>query len=167
MDRTASLLEGLSAALVPRVMEIHPPEPDPIVRFSVDDGLLDAATPTTPRGQSGPHMRSAAPIKSRDGRVSTGVWDCEAGVFEVTFTCDEVVHIVEGEVQVTTRSSVQMLREGDVAFFRNGLTTIWHVPYYVRKVWFHHNPRRGIVRRVMTKLRSVSRRLVEGGKRSH
>ena len=129
-------------------------------RFSVEDDLLGEAPPMLANGQSGPTTRAVEPIRSRDGRVATGVWDSEAGVFEVNFTCDEVVHILEGEVRVTSNGATQTLRPGDVAYFRKGLRSTWDVPNYVRKVWFHHNPKPTIRKRVAYKLRMWSKRLL-------
>lgn len=62
------------------------------------------------------------------------VWSCTAGTFRWQFTCDELVHIIEGSVQVTMPSGEQVtLGPNDSALFPAGEWTTWHVPEYVRK----------------------------------
>jgi uncharacterized cupin superfamily protein len=163
-----SIIQSVSTALVPRELQVDPSDLERIPIFSVQDDLLGTARRTKPDGLPGPNMRSAEPIRSHDGRVATGIWDCEAGVFEVNFTCDEVVHILEGQVHVTSNDMVQTLEPGDVAFFRKGLSTTWVVPHYVRKIWFHHNPKPTLKQRVARKLRAWREQLIataaiEGG----
>jgi hypothetical protein len=124
--------------------------------FSVDDGRLQAARALPPEDQpDAPPMRWVKHIHSDDGRVTCGVWDCQAGVFDVDFKCDEVVHILEGEVIVHASGAAQVLRPGDVAFFRAGLFTTWEVPNYVRKLWFHHFPKPTLRERIEYKLRML------------
>jgi uncharacterized protein len=129
---------------------------DAMPSFSVDDAGLQNATAEAPKDQPGaPAMRWVKPIHSHDDRVTCGVWDCQAGVFNVDFKCDEVVHILEGEVTVRSQGSARTLRPGDVAFFRTGLSTTWEVPRYVRKLWFHHFPKPTLRERVEYKVRML------------
>jgi len=131
-------------------------EDSAIPSFSVDDARLQSATASPPKDQPGaPAMRWVKLIHSHDGRVTCGVWDCEAGVFSVDFKCDEVVHILEGEVTVRAQGTVRTLRPGDVALFRTGLLTTWEVPRYVRKLWFHHFPKPTLRERVEYKVRML------------
>lgn len=124
---------------------------DPMPAFNVDDAELQSAPTTTTDGR--PAMRSAKLIRSADDRVAMGLWDCQAGEFEVRFSCDEAVHILEGEVIVRTEGRLQTLRAGDAAFFQSGLVTTWRVPNYVRKLWVHHHPKRTIPKRIQNKVR--------------
>jgi uncharacterized cupin superfamily protein len=129
---------------------------DALPSFNVDDARLQSAKAAPPSDQpDAPAMRWVKLIHSSDGRVTCGVWDCEAGVFDVDFKCDEVVHILEGEVIVRAHGSVQTLRPGDVAFFARGLATTWEVPRYVRKLWFHHFPKPTLRERVQYKVRML------------
>ena len=105
-------------------------------------------------------MRGLVLICSQDERVKSGVWDCGAGVFDVTFKCDEVVHILEGEVIVRSSGTVRRLGPGDVALFHTGLATTWEVPRYVRKLWFHHEPFPTLSKRVAYKLGLLKVRLL-------
>ena len=127
--------------------------------FSID-ASLDSVPSSTAAGRAGPTMRGLVLIRSNDGRVRSGVWDCAAGVFDVTFKCDEVVHILEGEVIVRSNGSVRRLGPGDVALFESGLATTWEVPRYVRKLWFHHDPFPTVTRRVTYKLGMLRERLL-------
>jgi uncharacterized cupin superfamily protein len=131
--------------------------------FTVRDDLLATARRFAPYGPTGPNMRNVEAIRSQDGRVASGIWDCTAGVFEVDLANDEVVYILEGEVHVIWNDSVQTLRPGDIAYLPAGHATTWVVPDYVRKVWFHHSPKRSLKRRVASKLRTWSERLLKMG----
>ena len=79
----------------------------PIQTFNARENLLEEAKPMAANG-SGPNTRTVQPIRSSDGRVSTGLWDCQAGVFEVKVGCDEVVHILDGEVNVTSNGAASI-----------------------------------------------------------
>jgi uncharacterized cupin superfamily protein len=129
--------------------------------FSVDEPVLDSVPSSTAAGRAGPAMRGLVLIRSHDGRVRSGVWDCGPGVFEVTFKCDEVVHILEGEVIVRSNDgAVRWLGAGDVALFQSGLTTTWDVPRYVRKLWFHHDPFPTLQKRIAYKVMLLKQRLL-------
>jgi uncharacterized cupin superfamily protein len=141
MSLQVSWVSRISRAVLTPSGVARPDDPGaPVIAFNLRDEDLTTAPPRTPNGQPGPAMRSALRIRSQDGRVTSGVWDCAAGAFEVDFLCDEVVHILEGEVIVSAQGETRMLREGDVALFQKGVTATWDVPRYVRKLWFHHNP---------------------------
>jgi uncharacterized protein len=130
----------LSSAVVPHLGARAPDAlPTHVPSFSIEAAPLADAPPSVPQDQpQAPAMRGLKLIRSHDGRATCGVWDCQAGVFDVTFKCDEIVHILEGEVIVRSDGTQKTLRPGDVAFFREGLVTTWDVPQYVRKLWFHH-----------------------------
>jgi uncharacterized cupin superfamily protein len=89
-----------------------------------------------------PVAQAAQLTVSDDGRISTYLWDCTAGRFHWYFGVDEIVHILDGEVNVTddTGRTVR-LAAGDVGHFPVGSHTVWHVPTYVRKLAFHRTPR--------------------------
>lgn len=107
--------------------------------FSIDEAGLEHETAVPPEDQpTAPAMRWLKLIRSDSGHLTCGVWDCQAGVFDVHFKCDELVHILDGEVTVYTGDAEQTLRTGDVALFHEGLVTRWEVPRYVRKLWLHH-----------------------------
>jgi uncharacterized cupin superfamily protein len=80
--------------------------------------------------------------ESPDKRLSSGLWECSAGKFKVTFWLDEIVHILDGEVTVrqTNDGVTYTLREGDTAYFPLGLVTSWHVPRFVRKFYVVRAP---------------------------
>ncbi|MBL8567795.1 MAG: DUF861 domain-containing protein [Phreatobacter sp.] len=71
---------------------------------------------------------------SSDGTTQAMAWDCTAGAFRWFFGGDEIVHIIEGEVNVTDEAGgTRTLRPGDAALFRAGTWSVWRVPHYVRK----------------------------------
>lgn len=88
-----------------------------------------------------PEARMADHSRSGDRAAYTALWDCTAGSFRWFFGWDETVHILEGEVRVTSQDgSIHLLRAGDVAYFKAGSWATWQVDTYVRKVAFLRRP---------------------------
>ena len=87
-----------------------------------------------------PVMRGVTLNESKDGGMATGIWDCTAGRFRWFFLCDEVVHILEGEVEVKVGDKTERLVPGSVAYFPIGTDSEWYVKNYVKKVYFHRHP---------------------------
>ena len=56
--------------------------------------------------EGNPVARGAVLTQSADKRVSSGLWSCEPGQFEWTFSWDEFVHVLEGEVDITAELSL-------------------------------------------------------------
>jgi hypothetical protein len=128
--------------------------------FAIEGAGLERAPAAPPDDQpNAPAMRWLKLIAPESGRLTCGVWDCQAGVFDVHFKCDEVVHILEGEVTVRAGDHVQTFRPGDVALFPEGLVTRWEIPRYVRKLWFHHFRKPTLRERVEYKIRMLLDRL--------
>lgn len=81
-----------------------------------------------------PQIRCSWWSSDTDGLASNFVWDCTAGKFRWYFGSDETVHIITGEVEVSSDNMPPTwLRAGDAAIFRAGTWATWHVPRYVRK----------------------------------
>lgn len=81
-----------------------------------------------------PRARVAEWSKSIDGTTTTNVWDCTAGRFRWYFAVDEIVHIMDGSVTVSSENHApRTLVAGDAALFRAGTWSEWHVENYVRK----------------------------------
>ena len=100
-----------------------------------------------------PRARASTEARSPDGRMATGMWDCTAGVLDITFGCDELVHIVEGEVLVRCNGRTHQLLPGHVAYFPRGVVTLWDIPEYVKKAYVHrYPPRPPLARRAIDKL---------------
>jgi len=78
--------------------------------------------------------------ESGDGGLLTGVWHCTAGRFRWTFNCDEVIHVLDGGVEVEHDGKVMKLGPGSVVFFPVGAQTRWTVKTYVRKLFVHRHP---------------------------
>lgn len=128
--------------------------------FAADDAELASATVHTGSILNGaPATRWLTRITAPDGHFASGVWDSTAGRHELTFACDELVHILEGEVHVRIGGSVRTLRVGDVAFFEEGLRCTWDVPKYVRKVWVHRYHRPGLVHRSVRRIENLLRKV--------
>lgn len=81
-----------------------------------------------------PEARTAEWSRSLDGTTTTNVWDCTAGRFRWYFAVDEIVHIMDGSVTVSSDGlPARTLAAGDAALFRAGTWSEWHVEDYVRK----------------------------------
>ncbi len=105
--------------------------------------------------EGNPTARGLTLAKAQDGQFSCGLWDCTAGKFKFIYFCDEMVHILEGEVIVDDGTGPRTLRAGDVAYFPEGLTTLWTVPTYVRKYCIHRSVKRSLVSRLWSKAAKI------------
>ena len=103
-----------------------------------------------------PQARASNEASSPDGRLTTGMWDCTAGVLDIHFGCDELVHILDGEVTVRNAGRVHVLTPGSVAYFPRGAVARWEIGRYVKKVYVHRSVPRSFGRRVVGKLRRMA-----------
>lgn len=88
-----------------------------------------------------PAARGKVLLQSADKLVSSGLWTCTAGRFRWTFTWDEFIHVLEGEVTIQEEGGKKhTLKAGDFAHFPRGLKTEWHVPNQVRKFFTLRTP---------------------------
>ncbi len=100
-----------------------------------------------------PVARAKTLTVAPDENFSSALWDCTAGTFRWHFRSDELVHILEGEVTVKSDDGTsRTLRPGDVALFPKGLTNVWHVPRYVKKLAVHRSQEDPLFTRVARKL---------------
>ncbi|MFP6751780.1 MAG: cupin domain-containing protein [Pirellulaceae bacterium] len=92
--------------------------------------------------EGNPVARGTILTQSDDKRVSSGLWSCEPGKFEWTFSWDEFVHLLEGEVEITEdgTDNTVTLGPGDMAHFPLGMKTHWHVRKAVRKFFVIRTP---------------------------
>lgn len=82
-----------------------------------------------------PEARSRELARSQDGASTVMAWSCTAGRFNWSYTVDETVHIISGEVFVTNEQGEECrLGPGDMAFFPAGSRSTWRVPVEVRKL---------------------------------
>ena len=86
--------------------------------------------------EGNPQARNKVIFKSADGTAWTMVWECTAGRFNWFYSCDETVHIVEGDVTITTATGTVIASPGNSFFFPAGSWATWQVGSYVRKVAF-------------------------------
>ena len=132
---------------------------------SVDlDGVVLADAPIDPDWiiDGAPVAQSSEWVTSSDGLTTMAVWSCTAGTFRWTFGCDELVHIIEGEVVVTGADGNRVrLGPNSAALFPAGSQTTWEVPVFVRKHAILRTPVPAPVRTVWRAL-SATKRLVTG-----
>jgi uncharacterized cupin superfamily protein len=82
-----------------------------------------------------PKARSRQLARSEDGASTVMAWSCTAGRFNWSYSVDETVHIISGEVFVTNEKGEECrLGPGDMAFFPAGSRSTWRVPVEVRKL---------------------------------
>ena len=71
---------------------------------------------------------------SGDGVLYAGLFVVRPSTFRYTFSADESVHVIEGEVDVALDGGERVhLAEGDVASFPGGVTSTWTVTRTLRK----------------------------------
>jgi uncharacterized cupin superfamily protein len=87
-----------------------------------------------------PRARGAVLVNSDDGTLFSGEWECTAGRFRWTYHEDEMVHIIEGQAFIEVDGTMRSIGPGDAVFFPLGQTVRWHVPEYVRKIFFIRHP---------------------------
>jgi uncharacterized cupin superfamily protein len=105
--------------------------------------------------RAGDPTACALPLtESRDGLFTSGLWECTPGEFQFIYACDEVVHILEGEVTIREPGGEYALSAGDVAYFPKGLIAEWTVHKHVKKFCVFHSAPRCMLGRVLAKLRS-------------
>jgi uncharacterized cupin superfamily protein len=126
--------------------EIHRWEPAPIPAAWVREGQ--------------PVARARVLEHSTDGDALMCVWDCTAGRFDWTYSINETVWLLEGEVVLTHGNGKRShLRAGSSFFFPIGSQFQWTVPVYVRKIAFLHTPMPRQLQRVRRVLGAVKRLL--------
>lgn len=89
-----------------------------------------------------PRARGVVLTQTEDKKVSSGIWTCEPGKFAWTFTWDEFVYVLEGEVTISEDESGRetTLRAGEMAHFPCGMKTHWTVIKPVRKFFVIRTP---------------------------
>jgi uncharacterized cupin superfamily protein len=93
------------------------------------DMPLDPATILAGR----PAARGIVLLENHSGNIASGIWTCEPGEFRLTFTGDEFMHVLDGEVTITDESGHSLtLRRGDSAHFPHGLKSKWVVTQTLR-----------------------------------
>lgn len=60
-------------------------------------------------------------------QLTTGLYWMEPATFDFEFPGDETIQMVSGAVDVETPDGVIELRDGDLAYFPQGLKTTWRV----------------------------------------
>ncbi len=125
---------------------------------STSEGALDPS-PIKPEWilEGTPVARARTLTRAGDGRFSCALWDCTAGRFNWFFGCDEIVHILEGEVTVREPGAEYTLRPGDVAYFPAGSTSTWTVSRYVKKFAIHRSVAPTLLRRIRGRIGRIVR----------
>ena len=102
--------------------------------------------------EGSPQARGRSLSLGPDGTISAELWECTAGRFEWRYGVDEIVHILEGEAELTSSSgSVTVMRSGDVVHFASGSVVRWHIPRYIKKVALYSvqvSPLRRLAKRI-------------------
>ena len=88
-----------------------------------------------------PVARGAVFNQSADKTLSSGLWTCEPGEFDWSYTWDEFVYVFEGEVTITEEGGNSYdVGPGDMAHFPLGTKAHWHVKQAIRKFFVIRTP---------------------------
>ena len=88
-----------------------------------------------------PVARGAVFNQSADKTLSSGLWTCEPGEFDWSYTWDEFVYVFEGEVTITEEGGNSYdVGPGDMAHFPLGSKAHWNVKKAVRKFFVLKTP---------------------------
>jgi uncharacterized cupin superfamily protein len=143
------------------------PSKGPIVFPSIaaDEDVVSAPIDPTWILDGTPEARARRLTLVDDSGLSATLWESNAGRFEWHYGSDEMVHILDGEVEITPPDGPMFTaRPGDVFFVPAGLVLRWHVRDHVKKIVI--NPVRiPLLRRLATRIpfaRQVVRRLRAG-----
>ncbi len=97
----------------------------PLPDMPIDAQLVTAGSPVA---------RGAVLNQSADKTLSSGLWTCEPGEFDWTYTWDEFVYVLEGDVTITEGGGRSYdVGPGDMAHFPIGLKAHWNVKKAMRK----------------------------------
>ena len=76
--------------------------------------------------------------KSPDGKVTTGIWACEPGIFTgENYPVDEIITIIEGKLGLVDLDdgTEQIFEKGDVIVIAKGANTKWIVYEKIKKFY--------------------------------
>lgn len=134
----------------------------PVIQTGSTSRTDFTSTPLPPAWilEGNPTARSAPIAKAEDSNLSCGLWDCQAGKFRFIYNCDEIVHILEGEVTIEEKGATYTLKAGDVAFFPEGLETFWTVPKYVKKFAIFRSVREPLLDRIYMRVKKIIKKFV-------
>lgn len=110
--------------LTPKRMKLAdaPMRPDPIPAAQILSG--------TPEASSTPL------VSSSDDGFTSAMWSCTPGRFRWFYNSDEIVHIMEGHVNITPDDGSAPFETvgGEVVFFARGSSAVWEITKTIRKV---------------------------------
>jgi len=77
-------------------------------------------------------------FETKDRQITGGIWECSPGIFDLTFTWDEMALLLEGELVIVEEPSGQKTRilPGSFFFVPRGASTRWIVVKPLKKVFF-------------------------------
>ena len=121
------------------------PSKEPALARSIasDDDLAPAPLDPSWIIEGTPVARARPLGISDDGTISASLWECTGGParFEWHYGRDEIIHILEGEAELTSESgSVVTVRRGDMVWFPKGHIVHFYVPVYLKKVALFSSP---------------------------
>jgi uncharacterized cupin superfamily protein len=113
------------------------PSKPPIVIPSIaaDEDVIPAPIDPTWILEGTPDARARRLMLVDDSSLSATLWQSTAGRFEWHYGSDELVHILDGEVEITPPGGQPFTaRPGDVFFVSSGQVLHWHVRDHVKKL---------------------------------
>jgi hypothetical protein len=87
--------------------------------------------------QGHPEAGGKTVFESKDHQITSGVWTCSPGSFDLTFTWDEMALLLEGELIIEEASGKKFrLLPGDFFSVPRGVKTRWVVVKAMKKLFF-------------------------------
>ena len=114
-------------------MPPHPPVVIPSI--ATDEDVESAPIDPTWILDGKPEARARRLTLLDDSGLSATLWQSNAGRFEWHYGSDELVHILDGEVEITPPGGQPFTaRQGDVFFVPRGSVLHWNVRDHVKKL---------------------------------
>lgn len=134
-----------------------------LIKFTEYPEVLDYS-PINPTWilEGKPKASSKKLSETEDGASVTMMWSCTKGKFNWFYECDEIVHIIKGEVTIKDHATgvYTTLSVGSSILFPKGSRAEWTVKEYVRKVAVLYTPlpkKLILARRAIRSIRSLVR----------
>ncbi len=95
----------------------------------------ETGAPPPERVRSGnPQNRTWNAYETPDGKFFSGIWESDAGCWDIDYTEAELCHIIEGESRLTDADGTEtIVRAGDAFVIPPGFKGTWEVITRTRK----------------------------------
>lgn len=86
--------------------------------------------------EGSPSMKTWIEHKTEDGKFLTGFWEATPGSYHVTYKADELIHLFEGKVTLTSdEGETRTFSAGDSFHVAAGFSGVWKTEERIRKIF--------------------------------